>query len=106
MEKKYFRHYKDGEIVYRMIDESFNVLYRKGGKYYFGDNIKYKPCSLVLYSKEIVALNPDVDKSYGYKYTYQIVPDPTKRFYKVSRYEVCINDDALLGEFITTIKDN
>ena len=42
------------------------------------------------YSKEKVALNPDVEKSYSYKYTYQIVPDPNKRVVKTKKNEGCI----------------
>jgi hypothetical protein len=107
MEKKYFTHFKDGKIIYRMVDErskTEHICNLEKTKFFLYR--KYKPCNLVLYSKEIIALNPDVDKSYGYKYTYQIVPDPTKRFIKLSIDEVFADNDILIGEFITTIKDN
>jgi hypothetical protein len=106
MEKKFYRYFKDGKIVYRMVDERTKEVYIENGEGQIVLYSKYKPCNLVLLNKEIVALNPDVDKSYGYKYTYQIVPDPTKKFIKTKMSEVYIDNDILIGEFITTIKDN
>jgi hypothetical protein len=106
MENKFFKHFKDGNIVYRMVDERTKEIVKLENRKEFALYKKYKECNLVLYSKEIVALNPDVDKTYGFKYTYQIVPDITKRYKKTEYGEIYIDSDQLIGEFITTIKDN
>ena len=92
-EKKFYRTLENGKICYRMVD-----LKSKTSMYYK----RSKPCHLELDNKELVALNPDVDRSYGYKYTYKIVPDPNTRF--GFKYEF-VNEDVLIGEFVSEIKD-
>jgi hypothetical protein len=106
MEKKFYTHFKDGKIIYRMVDEKSKVSYQVSNSPSFDLYTKYKDCSLVLYSKDIIALNPDVDKTYGYKYIYQIVEDPNKNFKKISVRDVFIDADDLIGEYLSTIKDN
>jgi hypothetical protein len=104
-EKKYFRTYKDGKTCYNMIDvKSLETFSMNNGELKLYS--KYKQCKLVLQTKELVALNPTVDKSYGYKYTYKIVPDKTKKFHKVSRHDFYIDEDELITDTLTTIKDN
>jgi hypothetical protein len=104
-EKKYFRTYKDGKTCYNMVDvDSVDVYDVPNGSIKLFD--RYKPCILVLHTKELIALNPTVDKSYGYKYTYKIVPDKTKRFRNVSIGYQCISEDELITDTLTTIKDN
>jgi len=61
---------------------------------------KYKPCHLEFIDKKLVALNPDVDRSYGYKYNYKIVCDTDKR--AKSDYVPVYN---LIGPDIFDIKD-
>ena len=99
--KLFFRIVKDGKIQYMMVDE-------KSDNSYPFDKIKLyeksKPCNLVFESKTLVALNPDVDRSYGFEYKYKIVPDPHKKFRKVPRHVQWINSDILIGEYITDIK--
>jgi hypothetical protein len=105
-EKKYFRTYKDGKICYNMIDTNSAVLcgiQRLGLTTYYK---RYKQCKLEFQTKELVALNPTVDKSHGWKYTYKIVEDKTKKFHKVSRHDIYIDEDELITDTITTIKDN
>jgi hypothetical protein len=112
-EKKYFRTYKDGKTCFNMVD--VNLKYHCEHKEYENDNEdpiryvmykKYKPCKLELQTKELIALNPTVDKSYGYKYTYKIVPDQTKRFRKFVRFTEWIHENELITDTLTTIKDN
>ena len=101
--KLFYRIVKDGKIQYMMVDNrnKFKLMFLR-------DNLilykKSKPCNLVLESKTLVALNPDVDRSYGFEYKYKIVPDPHKKFKKVPRHVQWINSDILIGEYITEIK--
>jgi hypothetical protein len=67
---------------------------------------KYKQCKLELQTKELIALNPTVDKSYGYKYTYKIVPDKTKRLCELVKFSTWVHEDELITDTLTTIKDN
>jgi hypothetical protein len=113
MEKKYFRTYKDGKTCFNMVDVN---AYHQCEHRNYGDEdadpiryveyTKYKQCKLELQTKELVALNPTVDKSYGYKYTYKIVPDQTKRFRKIVRFTEWVHEDELMTDTFTTLKDN
>jgi hypothetical protein len=104
-EKKYFRTYKDGKTCYNMIDvNNGEVHFIPTGKYkFFG---RYKPCTLELYTKELVPKDATKTKDFAYKYTYKILPDKTKRFRKVSRGDQYICEDELITDTLTTIKDN
>ena len=84
-----------------MIDEKSGLPYLYDNRMLYG---KSKPCKLVFDCKTLVALNPDVDRSYGFEYKYKIVPDPHKKFRKVPRHVQWINSDILIGEYITEIK--
>ena len=95
-EKKFYKTFVDGKMEYRMLDmknyEEFSIFN------------KSKPCTLELESKKLVALNPDVDRSYGFLYTYKIVPDKTKRF-TVDKGRF-IHEGILEGDIYTKIKSN
>ena len=67
----FFKTYENGKFNYRMVNIKSKVaMYYKTSK----------PCHLEFIDKELVALNPDVDRSYGYKYNYKIVPDKGKSY--------------------------
>jgi hypothetical protein len=105
-EKKYFRTYKDGKTCYNMIDVDSCVQCGIHGLELTTYYKRYKQCKLELQTKELIALNPTVDKSHGWKYTYKIIEDKTKRFHKVSRCDIHICEDELITDTLTTIKDN
>lgn len=98
-EKKFYIDYENGKMVYKMVDlnsvEDYGVIHLYP---------KYKPCKLVFDNKKLVALNPDVDRSYGYEYTYKIVP-LAEKFRKVKRHNFYVNRDRLVGDTVTVIKD-
>ena len=100
-EKKFYIDYncKDGKMSYFMVDlksvEDYGVIHLYP---------KYKPCKLVFDNNKLVALNPDVDRSYGFEYTYKIVP-LAEKFRKVKRHEQYINRDRLISDTVTVIKD-
>jgi hypothetical protein len=54
--------------------------------------------------KKLVPLNPEVDRSYGFEYTYKIVP-LAEKFRKVKRHEQYVCKDRLVSETVTEIKD-
>ena len=101
--KLFFRIVKYGKIEYRVVDEKTDVTFLDENIRLYG---RSKPCKLVLDSKTLVALNPDVDRSYGFEYKYKIVPDPHKKFKKVPRHVQWINSDILIGEYIKEIKSD
>ena len=93
-ENKFYITYENGAIAYRMLKKGYpmgSMIWKE----------KTKPCTLELVSKEMVPLNPNVDASFGYKYTYKIVPDPTKKF---TTTRLCMHADELIGEYIQRIR--
>lgn len=61
-----------------------------------------KPCTLVLHTKEIIAMNT-YDKSIGYKCTYKLVP--TNAPFRVLPNFRTIRDEDLIGPYdVSTIK--
>ncbi len=98
--KLFYNTYENGKLTYRMIDAKSDIRTIAGGSIIIG--AKTRQCKLEFYSKELVALNPDVDRSYGFKYTYKIVPDPNKRFRK--QYNIYLKKDELTDELVTEIK--
>jgi hypothetical protein len=98
-EKKFYIDYKDGKMSYFMVDlksvEVYGVIHIYS---------KYKPCKLVFDYKKLVALEPDLNRSYAFEYFYKIVP-LAEKFRKVKRHEQYVCKDRLVGETITEIKD-
>jgi hypothetical protein len=104
-EKKFYIDYEKGKMVYKMVDLKSVDQYGIPGYGLTNFYSKSKPCKIVFDHKELVALNPDADRSYGFKYFYNIVEDPDKRFSKVKRHEQYINSNRLVDKIITEIKD-
>ena len=93
-ENKFYITYENGAIAYRMLKKGYptgSMIWKE----------KTKPCKLELISTEIVPLNPNVDKSFGYKYTYKIVPDHTKKFTTTT---LCMHADELIGEYVQCVR--
>lgn len=66
---------------------------------------KYKPCQLVLDSKELVPKEDESnDKAYQYKYTYKIVP-LKGRFIKIPVHNPYIYEYQLIDEYVVFYKD-
>lgn len=98
-EKKFYRGIENGKISYFMVDLKSVEVYGHIHVY-----PKYKPCHLEFIDKELIALNPDKDRSYGYRYNYKIVPS-TERFRKVHKHKTYVHKDMLITEDISEIKD-
>ena len=98
-EKKFYRTIENGKICYGMVDLKCEEVYGHIHIY-----PKYKPCHLEFIDKELIALDPDHSRSYGFKYNYKIVPS-TERFRKVHKHEQFIHGDMLIGDTVSEIKD-
>ena len=93
-EKKFYRTIENGKICYRMVDinnKMHNMYYEK-----------YKNCHLEFDNKELVPLDPDNSRSYGYKYNYKIVPDVGAKFNYSGNV---IDARTLIGDTVSEIKD-
>jgi hypothetical protein len=87
----YFKTIENGEIKYKMIDikSDFHGLWFN----------RCKNCDLVLISKTLVPMD-ETTKRYGYKYTYQIVPDVNSKFKKCNLVDKRILADDYEYEII------